>query len=176
MTASPRDREYAARTAARAAAHKLALDAGAAITTRPLYHGASTTTRDVEPAAGMQAARDLELAARNLTTDYIRQARENGATWHQIGATLRLHPNGDTQQTGDTTAEAAYTYAAGHPDTEHARRYGQSFTWHCPTCDNTISDRGLISGPADDEQGHASTCTRHQATIAAWTAEWEAGQ
>src|SRR6185437_14518073 len=114
MTASPRDREYAARTAARAAACKLALDAGAPITTRPLYHGASTATRDVEPAAGMQAARDLELAARNLTMDYIRQARETGATWHQIGAALGLRPDGDTQQAGDNVAEAAYTYAAGH--------------------------------------------------------------
>lgn len=173
MTASPRDRDLAARTAARAAAQKLALDAGAPTVTRPLYHGASTTTRDVEPAAGMQAARDLELAARYVTLGYIRQARETGDTWHQIGAALRLHPDGDMQQAGDTVAEAAYTYAAGHPGAEHARRYGRSFTWQCPACDNAISDRGLISGPADDEQGHASSCTRHQATIAAWTADWD---
>lgn len=98
MTANgPRDRDIAARTTARAAAQRLALDAGATATTRPLY-----------------------------------------------------------------------------PGTEHVRRYGRSFTRHCPSCDNTISDRGRCSGPADGEHGYARTC--HQAAIDAWDTGWEAGQ
>jgi hypothetical protein len=37
-----------------------------------------------------------------------------------------------------------------------------------------ISDHGLISGPVDDERGHAENCPRLAATIAAWDAEWDA--
>ena len=34
-------------------------------------------------------------------------------------------------------------------------RYGRSFVWRCLSCDQAISDRGLIAGPADNELGHA---------------------
>jgi hypothetical protein len=77
---------------------------------------------------------------------------------------------------GETIAEAAYTYAAGHPGTETARRYGRSVIWTCPSCDSLVSDRGPCNGPADDEHGHASTCRRLAATISAWQAQWEAGE
>lgn len=64
--------------------------------------------------------------------------------------------------------------------TRAARRYGRSFTWTCQSCDKAISDRGLISGPADNEHGHAGNCPRLAAAIARWDArwetEWEAGQ
>jgi len=54
----------AARNAARRAAVDLARDAGAPTIARPLFPGASTTTQDVEPQAGMRAAREIELGAR----------------------------------------------------------------------------------------------------------------
>jgi hypothetical protein len=173
----PRDRRQAfdaARSAARRQTFTLARDNGAQTMTRPAFRGSHTDVRDVEPLAGMQAARDLEIGARQIAHDYIRAAREAGHTWHDIGTALGLHPNADAQQAGDTIADAAYTYAAGHPDTEHARRYGRTFAWHCPTCDKTIIDHGLCNGPADDEHGHTPDCQRHAATIASWNAEWDA--
>jgi hypothetical protein len=124
----------------------------------------------------MLAAHDLERAARDTALSYIRQARAAGHSWHQIGTALHLAPGSDPQQIADTTAEAAYTYAAGSADRTYAIRYGRSFTWTCHACDRNISDRGLGNGPADNEHGHASNCPRLDAAIAAWDAEWEAGQ
>lgn len=174
---SPVSRDTAlrnARQAIRNATFTLARQAGAQLIKRLPYRDAHVTVNDVEPLAGMLAARDLELAARQAAHGYIRHAREAGHTWHQIGTAMHLIPDGDAQQTGDTIAEAAYTYAAGNPHTETARRYGRSFTWTCHSCDQAISDHGLISGPADDEHGHAENCTRHASVIARWEAEWEA--
>jgi hypothetical protein len=139
--------------------------------------------RDIGPLAGADVSRQIELAARDHVRDYIRFAREAGHTWHEIGTAMRLGPDGDAQQAGDTVAEAAFTYAAGHPGTEHARLYGRSVAWHCGSCDRAISDHGLYNGLADDERGHAGDCPRLAATIAAhhaeceaFDAEWEAGQ
>jgi hypothetical protein len=170
------DQRRAARNAARNAILSLARDAGAELVKRSLFSDSDYTISDVEPLAGMRAARQLELGAREGTAGYIRAAREAGYTWHDIGTAMRLVLGGDAQQAGDTVAEAAYAYAAGSPDTETARRYGQSFTWACRSCDQYISDRGLISGPADDEHGHAEGCARLAAAIARWDADWEAGQ
>jgi hypothetical protein len=166
-----RENAYAAaRRAARSATHQLALDAGAELTTRPLFVGADVTTRDVEPLVGLQASHDLELAAGDLARTYTRQAREAGLSWHDIGTAMHLG------SAGRTPAEAAFSYAAGDPDTHHARTYGRSIGWTCATCSKTITDHGLETGPADDERGHAPDCRRLARTIQAWQAEWEAGQ
>jgi hypothetical protein len=173
----------AARRAARRALIDLARDQGAQFVSRPAFRGAHTTIQDVEPLAGMRAARDVELGARFSTRNYIRDAREAGHTWREIGTALDFTPGGEADLTGDTIAEAAYSYAAGSPDTETARRYGRSFSWTCGSCEGLISDHGLCNGPADDERGHADDCARLAATVAAWDAEsagldaeWEAGQ
>ena len=174
--ASPTDREQmirAARDAARRAAFSLARDSGAQIITRPTYPRAVTTVRDVEPLAGLASSREVELAARHTARSYIRDAREAGHSWHDIGTAMGIVPGGDADQAGETIAEAAYTYAAGQPDTDTARRYGRSFIWTCRSCDHVIGDRGLANGPADDEHGHAESCLRLAATVAAWDAEWE---
>ena len=173
------DREQAigkARSAARRSVIELARNAGANLITRPLYHGADTTTRDIEPLPGLTAARDLELAARSVTADYVRQAREAGYTWHQIGTAMNLVPGADPDQTGLTIAEAAFTCAAGNPDTEHARRYGRSIGWTCTTCGKAISDHGPEIEPEEAERGHTQGCARLARTIQARDAEWEAGQ
>jgi hypothetical protein len=161
----------AARAAARGETFRLARDSGAGLVTRPMFGSdKEPTVRDVEPLAGARAARDLELAARGTARDYIRQAREAGHGWDQIGHALGMTSGGDTGQQGATAADAAYTYAAGRPDTEAPWR-PRSFTWTCRSCDQAISDRGLIAGPADDELGHADGCSR----LAAAVAEWDAG-
>jgi len=173
----------AARRAARRAAIDLARDEGAPVISRPAFRGAQSTIPDVEALAGLRAARQVELGARFSTRNYVRDAREAGHTWHEIGTALDLTPGGEADLTGDTIAEAAYSYAAGSPDTETAWRYGRSFSWTCGSCEGLISDHGLCNGPADDERGHRDDCARLAATVAAWDAEsaaldaeWEAGR
>jgi hypothetical protein len=114
--------------------------------------------------------------AREHAADYVRAAREGGHSWHDIGDALGLVPGPDAQQARDTIAEAAFSYAAGHPDTENTRRYGRSVTWNCHACDQAISDHGLSARPAEYERGHTEKCPRLAATIAAWDAEWEAAE
>jgi len=174
-TENPENREQrrrAARDTARRDTFQLARGTGASIVTRPMLRGENEpTVQDVEPLAGARAARDLELAARGTARDYIRQAREAGHGWQRIGQALGVSPDADADQTGMTVAEAAYTYAAGSPHTDTAVRYGRSFTWTCRSCDQAISDRGQVAGPADDEPGHADGCLR----LADAVAEWNAG-
>ena len=158
---------------ARRAVTGLARDRGAEFTTRPIFADSDLTVRDLEPLAGARAARDIELGARYAAREYVRQAREAGHSWDQIGQALGLAPGADADQAGLTVAEAAYTYAAGRPDTEAPWR-PRSFFWTCRSCDQAISDRGLINGPADDEPGHADDCSRLAAAIAEWNAGWEA--
>ena len=177
------DREwYVALNLARRALYSLAEDAGIHQSiARPAHRGGPMVT-DLVPLSGADVSRQIELAARKHVRDYIRCARQAGYTWHQIGTAMRLVPDGDAQQAGDTVAEAAFTYAAGHPDTEHARRNGRSVAWYCGSCHRAITDHGL-NGPADHERGHADNCRRLATTIAAdqarsadFDAEWEAGQ
>jgi hypothetical protein len=180
MPNSPRDpgeraRQFAAiRDHARRAVIGLARDRGAELTTREADHGSGMTGGDLEPLDGARAARDIELGARHAARDYIRQAREAGHSWDQIGHALGVAPNADADQTGLTVAEAAYTYAAGSPYTDTAARYGRSFIWRCRSCDQAISDRGQIAGPADDEIGHTGDCPRLAAAVTEWDAGWEA--
>jgi hypothetical protein len=173
-TESPEQRARAARDTAHRDTFQLARGAGAAMVRRSLFRGENEpTVQDVEPLAGARAARDLGLAAKGTARDYIRQAREAGHGWDQIGQALGVSPGADAGQTGMTAADAAYTYAAGRPDTEAPWR-PRSFTWTCRSCDQAIGDRGLVAGPADDEVGHASDCSRLAAAVAAWNAEWDA--
>jgi len=172
----------AARRVARRAVMELARDEGAEVIRRPAFRGAQLNVQDIEPLAGLRASRAVELGARFSARNYVRDAREAGHTWHEIGTALDLTPGGEADLAGGTIAEAAYSYAAGNPDTETARRYGRSVSWTCESCESLISDHGLCNGPADDERGHADGCTRLAATIAAWDAEsatfdaeWEAG-
>ena len=166
-------RRAAARATARAETFRLARDSGAGLVTRPMFSpDKEQTIRDVEPLAGARAARDLELAARGTARGYIRQAREAGHSWDEIGLALGVIPGGNAGQAGMTVAEAAYTYAAGCPDTQAPWR-PRAFTWTCRSCDQAISDQGLIAGPADDEHGHADNCSRLAAAIADWNTSLE---
>ena len=173
-SASGPDERARASDAVRRALIGLARDRGAEFITRQAYRGSDMAIRDLQPLAGARAARDVELGARHAAREYIRTAREAGHSWDQIGHALEVIPNADADQVGLTVAQAAYTYAAGSPHTDTAVRYGRSFLWRCRSCDQAISDRGLIAGPADDELGHAEDCLRLAAAIAGWDADWEA--
>jgi hypothetical protein len=171
----PGERALAA-GAARRAVLGLARDRGFEPAPSPASRKAGITVRDLEPLTGARAARDMELGARRAARDYIRAAREAGHGWDHIGHALGLAPGADADQAGLTVAEAAYTYAAGNPCTDTAIRYGRSFPWRCLACDQAISDRGLIAGPADNEPGHTPDCRRLAAAVAEWDAGWEASQ
>ena len=166
------DEQARAYRAAGQAVLGLASDRGAELITRPVFPSSEVTVRDVDPLAGARAARDIALGARRSGRDYIRAAREAGHGWDQIGEALGLTM--DTGRTGETTAEAAYSYAAGGPGAETAMRYGRSFPWRCPSCSQAISDRGPVAGPADNEPGHDGNCARLAAAVAEWDASWEA--
>lgn len=179
MTASDFSEEArlitAARRAARRAAMDLAVEAGASVITRPAHPGARPVIRDVGPIPGLRAAREIELGAQHVLRNYIRDAREAGHSWHQIGTAMRLQPARQPGQEAETAAEAAFTYAAGRPDSATAWRYGQSFSWTCASCNQLVIDRGPFNGPADAERGHDDRCARRTAEIADWEAQWEAG-
>lgn len=165
-------RSAAVRETARRAAFRLARDFGADVINRPVFSSQNEpTVRDVEALAGARAARDLELTSWGVARDYIRQAREAGHSWDQIARSLGLAPNVD--EPGVTPADAAYDYAAGRPGDE-ALWEPRYFLWTCRSCNQHISDRGLIQGPADNEPGHADGCPRLAAAIAEWEAGWDA--
>jgi hypothetical protein len=158
--------------AARRALIGLARDRGAELVTRQAFRSSGLTVRDLDPLTGVRAARDIERGAMHAAREYIRAAREAGHGWDQIGQALDVVPNGDADQAGLTVAEAAYTYAAGRPDPE-APWQPRAFLWKCWACDQAISDRGPIAGPADNEPGHAEDCPRLAAELAEWNAGWE---
>jgi hypothetical protein len=147
---------------------------GGRTVTRPMFRDwpdLDMTTTDVEPMAGIRAVRQIEHSARGLMREYARQAREDGRTWHEIGAALDLSASAGHRDV--PPAEAAFDEVAGDPDGEYARRYGRTFTWTCAACRAVVRDRGLCDGPVDDEQGHADGCPRLHAAIAAWETQWD---
>jgi hypothetical protein len=166
----------AGRVAARLAAMDLARREGTRLTSRPAFPGSQVNVPNLPPLDGARAARQVELGARYAVRGYIRQAREDGASWDEIGQALGLSPGADPDQAGTTVAEAAYTYAAGNPDRDVSRRYGREFPWTCGTLQAGRQERGADLGPADDEHGDSESCHRLAETITAWHGQWEAGQ
>ncbi len=164
----------AARQWMRRAVLDLVRQTGGRTVTRSIFRGRpdlDMTTSDAEPMAAIRVVRHLEHAAREFTRGYVRQAREDGHTWHEIGAALDL--GASAADRGVSLAEAAYDDSAGDPQGEYARRNGRTFAWTCPACRATVRDRGPCGGPADDEQGHADGCPRLTEAIVAWEAQWE---
>jgi hypothetical protein len=178
--AEPRNRQAcvkvaeAARQWIRRAVLDIVCQSGGRTVIRPIFSqrpDLHMTTTDAEPMAGILAVRQVEHAARKLTREYVRQAREDGHTWQEIGAALDL--SASAAHRGVSLAEAAYDDMAGDPDSEYASQYGRTFAWTCPTCRAVVSDRGPCSGPAEDEQGHADGCARLASKIAAWESGWD---
>ena len=76
----------------------------------------SRPSRTSSPSPGCARPARSSSAPATATRGYIRDAREAGHTWQQIGTALDLTPGGEA----GTAAEAAYSYAAGNPTTETA--------------------------------------------------------
>ena len=165
-----------ARIAARRAAIDIARQDGAEIIDRPAFGGSQVTIRDVEPLAGLRAAREIELGARYHIRNYIQDAREAGYAWSEIGAALNLGVGRNDEREGQSVAEAAYSVAAGNPDSETARRYGRSFGWRCASCDGLDHRPRTVRRACRCGARPRSGCPRLAATVAAWEAEWEAAE
>jgi hypothetical protein len=156
--------------AARQTVLTVARELGAQLTSQPANPTADAPGPDIEPLAGVRAAKELERVSWMITHDYMRAAREAGHSWHDIGIALNMLEGSMTGNMHEPVADTAYSYAAGWTP-ESSRSYGTAFTWTCTTCDQAIDDYGPLHGPAHDEQGHASNCTRHTQAIATWAAE-----
>jgi hypothetical protein len=149
----------------------MASAAGAEVRERPIWPGKTFTVRDVAPEAGIRFAVMLAGAARQKVHGYLKQARQDGLTWQQIGQALRLERVAEDR--GISPAEAAFDYAT---HAEHARPFEElSFAWTCPSCQGFVRDYGPNAGhPVDAERGHAGEdCPRLAATVAAYEAEWD---
>jgi hypothetical protein len=116
----------------------------------------------LEPIAALEAARELERAARAEQVDYIRLAREAGRSWHEIGEALDLHWNAVANK--ETIDDEAYSYAL-RDDPRPGRR---TFAWTCPACRELISDKGPWPELPEREEGHQTGCPRRAAELAAW--------
>jgi hypothetical protein len=114
-------------------------------------------------------ARQVELAAHPEVSAHIRQAREDGLSWHEIGALLGFGPL--AADSGTSVAGYAFGYTVG-PQAAAPWYDPPVFTWTCPACGQLIRDRGPVLMPTADEKGHADGCGR----LAAAMAEWKAGR
>jgi hypothetical protein len=162
-----------ARRLARRAAIDAAIEDGAQVVSRQAYSGAKSEIQDVEPMAGFRAAHELEIGARYTARHYLRDAREAGFTWHDIGMAMDAGMRRKSERDGISAAELAYQYAverAGEP----GPYYDISFTWTCGSCDKLVIDRGPFNAPADSQPGHAADCERLARAEADWDADWEA--
>jgi hypothetical protein len=109
--------------AAAAALERIARELGAQV----VPPGADPTQL-LAPAAALRVARQVELAARAEVDRQIRRAREDGLSWHEIGALLDFAPLAAHSKT--SVAQYAFDYTIGpHPA---APWYDPPvFTWNC---------------------------------------------
>lgn len=122
-------------------------------------------TAPADPLKGIRAVTGLTRELRDRLRDYVRYAREDGATWERTGQAMDLHPNPDR---GITIAGAAFSSVA------YDLGRGLVFAWTCPQCRGAILDAGPDAGtPEDAEPGHAGNCPRLVAALEAWEAQWE---
>lgn len=169
---SPKD---TARWTLKQTIHKVAVDVYDSATVEvPIWPGARSTKMTVEPLAGIRAAIFVRDVARNQIHEYATQARGAGRTWAEIAAAFNLDA-----EVADDPAGAVFEYlAVGEPLPQPERRFRfdpRNVHWRCASCSLLITDSGPYNGnPVDDESGHAETCERHAAEIAAWRARWDA--
>jgi hypothetical protein len=116
------------------------------------------------PLAGVAVALLVERVAHRLAREHAVRARADGHDWLQIATAGGLEPKAEPHE----RAAAAFSLAAGPP----VRLWDEQIVrWTCPTCGQRIRDTGPDAGRGDDETGHAPTCQRRLAQLAAWAAE-----
>jgi hypothetical protein len=155
----------AARERAEGAVRELADQLGSRTLARLGSHPAARPDREIprlEAAAALEAAHELDRAAHELVGRYIRRGREAGLTWEMIGDALDLLFRASANKIG--VGEQALDYALSYWTGPGPRRY----TWDCPACQQTVTDRGPYPDPPEREAGHDPACPRRAAELAAW--------
>jgi hypothetical protein len=116
---------------------------------------------------GIEQARSVEMQARALVHNYARKARGEGVPWSDLAGPLGIVLDPD-EDYGVDPAARAFEEIAGRP----SQRFDPLHVyWTCTACGAHVDDRGPYNGhPSDDEHGHAETCTRLAADIAAYRA------
>ncbi|MDQ3579569.1 MAG: hypothetical protein M3443_18625 [Actinomycetota bacterium] len=132
---------------------------------RPAYTGAQTMILAPTAEATVRAALLLRDAANARAHRAISEVRGEGGTWERVAELLGLPEEHDD---GGSAAERAFDFVA---PTVLFR--SPTTSWRCTSCDRVVTDHGPWNHPSDNERGHASTCTRHNAEIAAYEAKWE---
>ncbi|MEU7810999.1 hypothetical protein [Pseudonocardia sp. NPDC049154] len=126
---------------------------------------ALTRTELDDPLAGIRAAVLARYAASAEIRAYAEQARGVGRAWDEIAKALGL----DQTQFDDPRAELAFRLVAENrplPFRESFERLDA--WWRCGSCGQRIRDHDPFeANPADNEIGHAATCRRHAAEVAA---------
>lgn len=148
--------------AAHTAVHRVALmmEDPARITDAPIFVGAVSTEQRAQPLTHLEAAVWLRGHADQQIRHSITKARSAGVSWTEIGKVLDLPgpPRGDYD-----LAVAAFEYALSHSFSD------QNVYYDCDACGQAIKDHGPYDPhPEDQESGHAETCERLRAAVAAY--------
>jgi hypothetical protein len=124
-----------------------------------------TRTEIDDPLAGIRAAVTTRNAATAEIRTYAEQARGAGRTWEEIAEALGLAAD----QFDEPRCELAFALIAENrplPFRESFHRLDA--WWQCGSCGERVRDHGPFDGhPANNESGHAPSCRRHAAEIAA---------
>lgn len=122
------------------------------------------STAEQQPLTVLEAAAELEKAARDLVSEHLRIARQAGRTWYQIADALHLHAVAVFNK--ESAADEAYSFARNYiPYADH-----RDFIWSCPACQQPITDHGPWDDVPRQEDGHEADCSRRTAQLAAWKA------
>jgi hypothetical protein len=111
-----------------------------------------------DPVTGLLITRQLEHQAGQWARNYMRDLREEGGSWKQIGEVIGWE---------DNAAAHAFMAATASPwlDSEAGQwRDDKTFGWRCPVCGKQVVDYGP---EADAEHGHVPDCPRRATNIRA---------
>lgn len=109
-----------------------------------------------EPLTRLVAALELEHAAHAAQRSLIRQARETGRSWYEIGQALDLLWHAVVSN--ESVADEAYDYALRYDRVTVAK---PTHTWTCQACQQVVTDHGPWPlRPEQQEECHASDCSR----------------
>ena len=155
------------------AIERVARDAhGAQIVQVPIEGFERATKRTLDdPVAGVRAA----LLARNVAVAhmlaYAEQARGVGYSWVDIAEALGIEATEDDAPR-DEQAYLLLIEGRPLPGDEPSWFDRPTARWTCTSCGHRITDHGPFeSHPDDAEQGHAGSCARRDATLAAYRSE-----
>lgn len=129
--------------------------------TRPDIWPPIDTTKS-GPLTRLVAAFELEHAAHAAQRNFIRQARESGRSWYEIGQALDLLWQAVVSK--ESVSDEAYDYALRLEPHQSRKIY----TWTCQACQQTVADHGPWPRLPAQQEGHALDCPRWSHQVGMW--------